>query len=126
MKNILLLDDDPYIHKAVTMLLDSDNYSITFCTTTRQALKQMEAKPPMDLILLDIALSENDSGFTFLRATRDKDITIPIIVLTAVSDIDIIIDIFRSGATDIIRKPHLHLLKKAIHDITRKTRSANG
>src|SRR5262249_6751002 len=59
---------------------------------------------PVDLMMLDLVMPEMD-GFSVLEQLRPLQPTLPVIVLTAQSGIDIIVKAMRAGATDFLVKP---------------------
>lgn len=83
--HILLIDDDPYIHDAVRMVLEPEGYRVTGRLTAPDGLKAMQEDPP-DLLLLDIMLATPSEGFHLAYEIRGREELrhIPIIVLSAV------------------------------------------
>jgi len=101
---ILVVDDQSNNLKVIASVLGSD-YSLSIANSGVNALKILENNTP-DLILLDIMMPEMD-GFEVCRRIKsiDRIRHIPIIFLTAKTDIDDIIKGFRCGAVDYITKP---------------------
>lgn len=125
--NILVIDDDlKNIQVAVNILKHSYHYKLVFATSGQQALERVKERD-FDLILLDIIMQPMD-GFEVCRHLKKNPLTrdIPIIFLTAKTDIDSIVKGFELGGVDYITKPfnpyelnarvqtHLHL--KCLHD----------
>ena len=81
---ILAIDDDPYNLDLFRMLLQSDGYEVVSSPVAYEQMAEVEALHP-DLIILDIRLSRQREGFTFLqelkRSRPIKDI--PVIICTA-------------------------------------------
>jgi len=101
---ILVVDDQPNNLKVVASVL-SDIYTLSFANNGPTALKMLEKGTP-DLILLDIMMPEMD-GFDVCEKIKanPKTKNIPIIFLTAKTDIADIIKGFETGAVDYITKP---------------------
>lgn len=101
---ILVVDDQSNNLKVIASVLGSD-YSLSIANSGVNALKILENNTP-DLILLDIMMPEMD-GFEVCRMIKsiDRIKHIPVIFLTAKTDIDDIIKGFRCGAVDYITKP---------------------
>ena len=86
MYNILVVDDDKEIVKAIEIYLGKENYKIYKAYDGEQALKQVQAKE-IHLIILDIMMP-NKNGIETLEEIR-KYKNIPVIMLSAKSeDID--------------------------------------
>lgn len=86
-------------------ILRAENYQLTLAHSGQQALELLDEIKP-DLILLDVMLPELD-GFETCRRLREAPQTkdIPIIFLTAGSDVVDIIMGFELGAVDYVVKP---------------------
>ena len=88
MYNILVVDDDKEIVKAIEIYLGKENYNIIKAYDGLEALKQIE-KQEIHLIILDIMMPKKD-GIETLEEIR-KNNTIPVIILSAKSeDVDYI------------------------------------
>jgi signal transduction histidine kinase len=101
---ILVVDDQPINLKVIASVL-SQEYSLSIANNGVNALKMLEKGLP-DLILLDIMMPEMD-GFEVCRQIKQNERTkdIPVIFLTAKTDIKDIIKGFDYGAVDYIFKP---------------------
>ena len=101
---ILVVDDQPMNLKVIASVLGLD-YSLSIANNGTNALKMLENGLP-DLILLDIMMPDMD-GYEVCRRIKANEKTkdIPIIFLTAKTDIDDIIKGFDLGAVDYITKP---------------------
>ena len=101
---ILVVDDQSNNLKVIASVLGSD-YSLSIANSGVNALKILENNMP-DLILLDIMMPDMD-GFEVCRRIKSNERIrhIPVIFLTAKTDIDDIIKGFRCGAVDYITKP---------------------
>ena len=102
MHNILIVDDDKEIVKAIEIYLGKENYTIFKAYDGKQALEQI-SKNNLQLVILDIMMP-NKNGLETLEQIR-KDKNIPVIMLSAKSeDIDKINGL-NTGADDYITKP---------------------
>ena len=105
-KNSLLIIDDRSENIDILRNIFKDRYLVKAATSGSQGLKIIRDKPPPDLILLDIVMPEMD-GFEVCRKIR-KDVrfkSIPIIFITAKTDIRDKIQGFSEGGVDYITKP---------------------
>lgn len=103
-KRILIVDDTPANVKTLHMLL-SDSYRISIAINGADALDLVQREPP-DLILLDIMMPGMD-GYEVCRQLKKNSATssIPVIFVTARSDIDDEKKGLEIGAVDYITKP---------------------
>lgn len=81
-RKILLVEDDPHVREAVSLLLQRLAYSVCEAGTCAEALALAEAEPP-DLILLDLGLPDGD-GIEVAQELRRRPATahIPIAAFT--------------------------------------------
>jgi len=118
MKKILVIDDDFSIQEMLENVLSELGYQIDLASDGSEALRRLsEGKP--DLIIMDIRLPDID-GISLCRQIHQlKDTSkIPILMLTAFSDVTTYHDAKLFGAVDYIIKPfELNLLKEKIEKI---------
>ena len=98
---LLVVEDDEKLAKILSVAL-SDIGDVDIALSGEAALQDVE-KTYYDLIVLDLMLGKL-SGMDVLREVRRMHL-MPIIVLSALSDIDKKIDCFRLGADDYMTKP---------------------
>lgn len=126
---VLVVDDTPDNLALMAELL-RDRYSIKVAASGERALKIAQTHPPPDLVLLDIMMPGMD-GYEVCRQLKVNDATrdIPVIFLTARTDIEDERTGFALGAVDYITKPvsppillarvQTHLSLKATADFLR-------
>lgn len=100
MARILLVEDDPQIGQLVQRFLGSEGHKVAWVKTGREAL---EAEPP-DLLVLDRGLPDLE-GLEVLKAFRELDPLLPVLVLTGRSDEESRVEGLLSGADDYLGKP---------------------
>ena len=86
MKNVLVIDDSPVIHKILQLVLGNSGIKVTCINNGHKAFEVLE-KEMADLVILDLMMPEMSGHdlYKMLRADpRTKDI--PIIILTAKAD----------------------------------------
>ena len=81
MKKILVVDDEESIRELYRADLADEGYDVGLAVDGRDALRLLDAFQP-NLITLDIKLPDID-GIEVLRRIREKNPTIPVILLTA-------------------------------------------
>ena len=103
--DILIVDDVVENIQVAMNILKAENYNFTFAKSGKEALLLLK-KAHFDLVLLDIMMPELNGIETFKMMKEDLRLQeIPVIFLTAKSDIDTIETAFRLGAVDYITKP---------------------
>jgi len=85
---ILVVDDDPDILDAVTLILESQGYEVVTARDGIEALANLKAEQP-DLMILDLMMPKMD-GFAVCKELQDprwsKYKNIPILILTSVRE----------------------------------------
>lgn len=110
--NVLIVDDTKFNVKILEDTL-SNYYKLSVAMDGKSALKFMEEVVP-DIILLDIMMPEMDGFEVFSKIKEDNRLKyIPVIFLSAVSDINSKAKAFEMGAVDYITKPFEVLEVKA-------------
>lgn len=100
---ILVVDDEKSIRDAVAFYLKKEGYDVILARDGAEALEIFESTS-IDLIILDIMM-QGHGGFEVCSAIRDKNETVPIILLSAKSDLVDKSLGFKLGADDYITKP---------------------
>lgn len=101
-KKILVIDDDPSICKIVIKMLTQAGYEVFAASSGKEGLRQLYSVQP-DLVLLDILMPEMD-GLEVLKRIRELT-DIPVIVLSAVTQMDVTVRSLEMGADDYLKKP---------------------
>lgn len=99
---ILIIDDEPQIRKLLEITLSSNGYKTREAVNGREGVL-MAANHPPELILLDIGLPD-ESGHQVLKRLREWFVK-PIIILSAHSSEEDIVQALDSGANDYLIKP---------------------
>ncbi|GMU96641.1 response regulator transcription factor [Ignavibacterium album] len=84
MAKIAIIDDDPDILDASSLVLQSKGYDVITATNPDDGYKIIKEQNP-DLIILDVMMNEPDDGFFLAQKLRREKIEIPIIMYTSVS-----------------------------------------
>lgn len=84
MPKIAIIDDDPDILDASSLVLTSKGYEVITATNPDDGYKIVKDQNP-DLIILDVMMNEPDDGFFLAQKFRREKISIPIIMYTSVS-----------------------------------------
>ena len=100
---ILLAEDERSLSRAVTALLKKNNYSADAVYDGQDALDHLAAEN-YDAAILDIMMPKMD-GLTVLRRLRERGSQIPVLLLTAKSEVEDKVLGLDSGANDYLTKP---------------------
>ena len=104
-ENILIVEDDKHISKLVKYNLEKAGFQCTVTITGEEALGVLD-REGIDLIILDIMLPKMDGFETCKQIKQDNKLSlIPIIMLTAKSEVIERIVGFELGADDYVVKP---------------------
>ena len=100
---ILIVEDELHLAEALTQILKKQNYSVDAVHDGRTGL-DYALSGIYDLLLLDIMMPEMD-GVTVLKTLRQKEVSTPVILLTAKGEITDMVTGLDYGADDYIAKP---------------------
>jgi len=121
---ILVVDDEFGVLQSFKMVL-KDEFKVFLAATGGEAIDLFNQNA-VDLILLDILLPDNN-GLDLLEKFKELDLSIEVIMITAVKDIQTAVKAIRLGAYDYIVKPFdvvevLKVIQRALEkrDLVRK------
>ena len=116
---LLLAEDEQDLSKALVTVLKHNNYSVDAVFNGEDALTYLE-NGNYDGVILDIMMSKSD-GLTVLKNLRQKGNQIPVLLLSAKSEIDDRVTGLDLGADDYLTKPFsMKELLARIRAITRR------
>ncbi|MGZ3844503.1 MAG: response regulator transcription factor [Flavisolibacter sp.] len=100
---VLYVEDELFLAKIVSETLQTRGYDVILESDGGKAVDQFNKEKP-DVCVLDIMLPNKD-GFAIADEIRNKDTQVPIIFLSAKSQTNDVVNGFKTGANDYIRKP---------------------
>ncbi|NER18834.1 response regulator transcription factor [Spongiivirga citrea] len=100
---ILLAEDEPALGQIVKESLETRDFKVIFCEDGETAYQLYEEENP-EVLVLDVMMPKKD-GFTLAKEIRKGNATIPIIFLTAKSQTNDVVDGFKHGGNDYLKKP---------------------
>ncbi|MEV8148405.1 response regulator [Arthrobacter sp. 2RAF6] len=119
MSNVLVVDDDPHIVKALRITLQAHGYTVATAADGESALRSA-AQHPVGVLILDLGLPDID-GTTVITRLREWS-SVPILVLSARHGSDDKVEALDAGADDYITKPFgLDELLARLRAILRRT-----
>ncbi len=115
---LLLAEDEKALSKALVTILERNNYSVDAVYDGQAALEYLETDN-YDGVILDIMMPKAD-GITVLKKIRERGNLIPVLLLTAKSEVDDKVAGLDAGANDYLPKPfHSKELLARIRAMTR-------
>lgn len=119
---LLLAEDEKSLSRAVKAILEKNNFSVDAVYDGAEALEYLESGN-YDGVIMDVMMPKMD-GITALKKLRMAGNMVPVLILTAKSEIDDKVEGLDSGANDYLTKPFD--TKELLARIRAMTRSANA
>ena len=108
MPQILVVDDNPDILEALELLLSLHGYSVLTAENEKQALLAVSHQR-VDLVIQDMnfaqGLTSGKEGKSLFNAIKALNTGLPIILMTAWTQLETAISLVKAGATDYLQKP---------------------
>jgi len=119
MKPIWIVDDDQSIRFVLEKALAREELAVRSFTNARDVLSALEVSEPQVLVS-DIRMP-GGSGIELLNAIKAKHRELPVIIMTAFSDLDSAVSAFQGGAFDYLPKPFdvtraVDLIRRAVEE----------
>ena len=103
MERILIVDDEAFIRENLERILEEDGYRPHSTASVDEAVREV-SEEDVDLVLLDLNLG-NKSGLDVLRAMREVDPEVLVIIITGYGTVESAVEALKLGAYDYIKKP---------------------
>ncbi|MCU1269308.1 MAG: response regulator receiver modulated metal dependent phosphohydrolase [Acidobacteriaceae bacterium] len=103
-ERILIVDDEEPIRDLVSAMLSSANYVCTQTESGKEALSLLSSGSQFELMLSDLMMPGMD-GIALLEAAKERFPDMPVIMVTAVTDVSVALGALRNGAYDYLLKP---------------------
>jgi len=102
---VLIVDDYPMNRLKLSRVLEQQGHSVAQAENGQQALDMLHAEA-FDVVLLDIVMPQMDGHQVLAQMKNDKQLRdIPVIVISAVDEVDSAVRCIEMGAEDYIPKP---------------------
>jgi two-component system response regulator MprA len=123
---ILVVDDERAVRESLRRALELEGYEIELAEDGSQALERLEAEPEPDAMVLDILMPGVD-GLEVSRTLRRKGSKVPILMLTARTQVEDRVEGLDAGADDYLTKPFaLEELLARVRALLRRTGDGTG
>ncbi len=124
MKPIWIVDDDESIRWVLEKALARENLATKSFSNAREAMDALQTRTPQVLVS-DIRMP-GESGLALLQAVKAKHPGLPVIIITAFSDLDSAVAAFQGGAFEYLAKPFdvdkaVELIRRALEESLRET-----
>ena len=100
---VLVADDEPSLLRAIVRFLESSGFEVDSVDDGAQALELIGRKT-FDAVLTDVAMP-GAGGLALLRAVRERDLEVPVVLMTGAPDVESASEAVRYGACEYITKP---------------------
>jgi putative nucleotidyltransferase with HDIG domain len=101
---ILVVDDEETIREIVSSMLTSAQFQTRQASSGKEALALLDSGEEFDLVLSDLMMAEMD-GIALLERAKERFPAMPVVMVTAVHDIQVALQALRNGAYDYLLKP---------------------
>jgi two-component system nitrogen regulation response regulator GlnG len=123
MKPIWIVDDDQSIRFVLEKALAREEFAVRSFTNPRDVLAALDEDEPQVLVS-DIRMP-GGSGIDLLSKVRESHPTLPVIIMTAYSDLDSAVSAFQGGAFEYLPKPFdvpkaVELIRRAVDESLRE------
>ena len=123
---ILVVDDERAVRESLRRALELEGYEIELAEDGAQALDRLEAAPEPDAMVLDVLMPGVD-GLEVSRTLRRKGSRLPILMLTARTQVEDRVEGLDAGADDYLTKPFaLEELLARVRALLRRTGDGSG
>ncbi len=102
-RKILLVEDEPVTHHAICRIFQKNNYHYKGVTLLSEAIREIKEEK-YDIIFSDVRLPDG-SGLDLLDLVQDYLIDVPIVVITASDNKELLEHSLKKGASDFLAKP---------------------
>jgi FixJ family two-component response regulator len=100
---VLVVDDEPHVRLSYRVALETEGYDVVEVNSGKAALDQLVDRR-FGLAILDMRMPEMD-GLELLARMRENKIGVPVVIVTAYSDVPHAVKAMKLGAIDFLQKP---------------------
>jgi two-component system, OmpR family, response regulator MprA len=123
---ILVVDDERAVRESLRRALELEGYEIELAEDGAQALERLESQPEPDAMVLDVLMPRMD-GLEVSRTLRRSGSRLPILMLTARTQVEDRVEGLDAGADDYLTKPFaLEELLARVRALLRRTSDGSG
>jgi two-component system nitrogen regulation response regulator GlnG len=124
MKPIWVVDDDQSIRFVLEKALAREQFAVRTFTSPRDVVKALDADDAPQVLVSDIRMP-GGSGIDLLAEVKSRHPGLPVIIMTAYSDLDSAVSAFQGGAFEYLPKPFdvnkaVELIRRAVDESVRE------
>ncbi|AOQ25379.1 Sporulation initiation phosphotransferase F [Moorella thermoacetica] len=113
----MVIDDQPGVRRLIAEALKQAGFNVTVATDGQEALGEIALEEP-SLVILDMKMP-GMNGVEFLQELRRRFLALPVIVITAYNELDLVEQASKLGASYYLQKPFdlddlYHLVRQAL------------
>ena len=124
--DILVVDDERAVRESLRRALELEGYGVELASDGEEALRRLALEPTPDAVVLDILMPGVD-GLEVCRRLRSEGNGVPVLMLTARSEVDSRVAGLDAGADDYLPKPFaLAELLARLRALLRRSGETNG
>ena len=124
--DILVVDDERAVRESLRRALELEGYGVELASDGEEALRRLALEPTPDAVVLDILMPGVD-GLEVCRRLRSEGNCVPVLMLTARSEVDSRVAGLDAGADDYLPKPFaLAELLARLRALLRRSGETNG
>jgi two-component system nitrogen regulation response regulator GlnG len=129
MKPVWIVDDDRSIRWVIEKALSREGIAYSSFASAQEALDALSGATP-EVLVSDIRMPGR-SGLELLQAVKERHPAVPVIVMTAYSDLDSAVAAFQGGAYEYLPKPFdidqaVDLIRRALEERRREAQEVEG
>jgi two-component system response regulator MprA len=123
---ILVVDDERAVRESLRRALELEGYEIELAVDGREALDRLDSEPQPDAVVLDVLMPGVD-GLEVCRTLRKSGSSVPVLMLTARTQVEDRVEGLDAGADDYLTKPFaLEELLARLRALLRRTADGSG
>ena len=123
---ILVVDDERAVRESLRRALELEGYEIELAADGREALERLEGESEPDAMILDVLMPDVD-GLEVCRRLRGSGSKLPVLMLTARTQVEDRVEGLDAGADDYVTKPFaLDELLARVRALLRRTADEEG
>jgi len=100
---VLIVEDEGYVRRSIADLLRARGFEVEAADSVTTAIDLL-ARATLDVVLTDLKMP-GGGGLALVRAVRERDGSLPVVVLTGHGTIASAVECVKAGATDYLLKP---------------------
>src|SRR5215207_3866810 len=122
--SVLIIDDDMAVQRCLAASLAPD-HAVHLASSGEEGLTQYERLVP-DVVLLDVMLPQM-SGLAVLRQLKRMSSDVPVIMMTAYSEVQTAVKAIKLGASDYLQKPiDCEVIRREVTQLVARTSQRQG